>query len=119
MIRFINCVRRRADITEIEFRQYWDSEEFADLVSRMARVVGAEHYQYKRTLLVEANQNIRQLRGGADPFDGVVEYWFPGGVTAMGDLLEIRSTREVMAEMNEYQSRFLDLSRCCGFFTEG
>lgn len=119
MIRFINCVRRRSDLTEVEFRQFWDSEEFAGLVSRMARAVGAEHYQYKRTLLVQANQNIRQLRGGADPFDGVVEYWFPGGVTAMEDLLEIRSTREVMAEMNDYQARFLDLSRCCGFFTEG
>lgn len=119
MIRFINCVRRRPDLTELEFRQFWDSEEFADLVGRMARAVGAEHYQYKRTLLVEANKNIRQLRGGADPFDGVVEYWFSGGVAAMDDLLEIPSTREVMAEMNDYQNRFLDVSRCCGFFTEG
>ncbi len=119
MIRFINCVRRHPDVTEVEFRQYWDSDEFADLVGRMARAVGADHYQFKRTLLVEANQNIRQLRGGAEPFDGIVEYWFASGITAMSDLLENPSTRQIMAEMNDYQARFLDLPRCSGFFTEG
>ena len=119
MTRFINCIRRRADLTELEFRQFWDSDEFADLIGRMARAVGAEHYQYRRTLLVEANNAIRQLRGGADPFDGVVEYWFGSGIAPMSDLLEIPSTRRLMAEMTEYQSQFVDLSRCCGFFTEG
>ena len=53
MIRFINCIRRRTDLTEVEFRQFWDSDEFADLIGRMARTIGAEHYQYKRTLLVD------------------------------------------------------------------
>lgn len=119
MIRFINCIRRRADISEVEFRQHWDSDEFADLVADMARAVGAEHYQYKRTLVVEANENIRRMRGGADPFDGIIEYWFSGPVAGLDELAEIPSTRELLTRMNDYQSRFSDLSRSSGFFTEG
>jgi len=119
MIRFISCLRRRPDIDESEFRQFWDSDEFADLVSRMATAVGADHYQFKRTLVVEANESIRKMRGGADPYDGVIEYWFTGRVAALDDLLEIPATREVLAGMQEFQSQFVDLSRSCGFFTEG
>lgn len=119
MIRFINCLRRREDISEAEFRQHWDSEEFAELVVAMARAVGAEHYQVKRTLIVEANETIRRMRGGADPFDGIIEYWFSGRVAGLDELLQFPASRELLAKMTEYQSRFADLTRSCGFFTEG
>lgn len=119
MVRFISCLRRREDISESEFRQYWDSDQFADLVTRMARTVGAEHYQFSRTLVVEANEYVRRMRGGADPFDGVVEYWFSGRFAGLDELLEIPSARETFAAMNDFQSQFVDISRSCGFFTEG
>ena len=119
MVRFISCLRRREDISESEFRQYWDSDQFADLVTRMARTVGAEHYQFSRTLVVEANEYVRRMRGGADPFDCVVEYWFSGRIAGLDELLEIPSARETFAAMNDFQSQFVDISRSCGFFTEG
>jgi hypothetical protein len=119
MVRFISCLRRREDISEVDFRRYWDADEFADLVTRMARAVGAEHYQFKRTLIVEANENIQRMRGGAAPFDGVIEYWFSGRIAKLDELLEIPSTRQVLSDMNEYQAQFVDISRSCGFFTEG
>ena len=57
--------------------------------------------------------------GGADPFDGVVEYWFSGRIAGLDELLEIPSARETFAAMNDFQSQFVDISRSCGFFTEG
>ena len=119
MIRFINCLRRKTEVSEMDFRRYWDADEFAELVSRMAKATGAQHYQMKRTLVVEANERIREIRGGADPFDGTIEYWFAGVGVSLDELLEISANRKLMEDMIAYQSRFVDTARSCGYFTEG
>ena len=119
MIRFISCLRRQSGMSQAEFRHFWESDQFGDLVSRMAAAIGADHYSRKRTLVVDANEQIRRIRGGADPFDGVIEYWFSGPVASLDEVFASDANRDVMEQMNACQARFVDLSRSCGFFTEG
>lgn len=119
MIRFISCLRRKTEISQAEFQRFWESDELDSLVMRMAEAIGADHYTKKRTLVVDANVQIQRIRGGADPFDGIIEYWFSGPVAGLEEIFAIDANRELMEQMNACQSRFADLSRSCGFFTEG
>ena len=41
MIRFINCVCRRADISFEQFRQFWNDPKFDALISRVVEYTGA------------------------------------------------------------------------------
>ncbi len=70
------------------------------------------------TLQVEANLVLKQDRGMADPFDGMVEYYWDNAAS----LMEIYTTEEAQAalkEMTEYQKKFVDFAHSAGFFTEG
>ena len=62
------------------------------------------------------NERVRQLRGGEDPYDGIIEYWWP---TAPGldHLLTIPDSRAVFDAMHEYQAQFVDFARSTAFFT--
>ena len=119
MIRFISCLRRKPEISHAEFQRFWESEELESLIMRMAEAIGADHFSKKRTLVVDANERIQRIRGGADPFDGVIEYWFSGGVAGLDEIFASDANRDLMEQMNALRSCFADLSRSCGFFTEG
>ena len=66
MIRFINCVRRRKDISVDEFRRYWNSPEFEYLFERLFIIVQPKRFSKNLTLQVSANEQIRQERAVAN-----------------------------------------------------
>ena len=76
MIRFINCVRRRKDISVEEFRRYWNRPEFEYQFERLFIIVQPRKFAKNLTLQVSANEQIRQERGSGEPFDGTLEYWW-------------------------------------------
>jgi len=117
MIRFINCVRRRKDISVDEFRRYWNSPEFEYLFERLFIIVQPKGFAKNLTLQVSANEQIRQERGSGEPFDGTLEYWWHDA----SELLEKYDTpeaQEIRKEMLEYQHQFIDIPNCRAFFTE-
>ncbi len=118
MVRFTNCVKRREDVDAIEFRRYWQDLRFDDLQARLARALGACQYRRSLTLAVEANDLIRKERNLAEPFDGIIEYWWEQARDLM-QRAETEEGRNARRAMLDYQQEFIALSECRAFFTEG
>ncbi|WP_455219123.1 hypothetical protein [Kaarinaea lacus] len=117
MIRFINCVRRRKDISVDEFRRYWNSSEFEYLFERLFIIVQPRRFAKNLTLQVSANEQIRQERGSGEPFDGTLEYWWHDASELL-EKYDAPEAQEIRKEMLAYQQQFIDLANCRAFFTE-
>ncbi|WP_455206959.1 hypothetical protein [Kaarinaea lacus] len=117
MIRFINCVRRRKDISIEEFRRYWNSPEFDYLFEKLFVIVEPRRFAKNLTLQVSANEQIRQERGSGEPFDGTLEYWWHDARELL-EKYDSPQAQKVRQEMLEYQQQFIDLVNCRAFFTE-
>ena len=117
MIRFLNCIRRRKDISIDEFRRYWNSSEFEYLFERLFIIVQPRRFAKNLTLQVSANEQIRQERGSGEPFDGTLEYWWHDASELL-EKYDAPEAQEIRKEMLAYQQQFIDLSNCRAFFTE-
>lgn len=117
MVRFINCLKKRNDVSPEQFRKYWNDPRFAELMLRMQTLFKAKRATRNLTLQVQANVVVREERGSREPYDGVIEYWWDQA----RDLLDIADTPEARAlreEMKAYQQQFVDFKASTGFFTE-
>ncbi len=117
MIRFINCIKKRDDISIEDFRIYWHSQEFENLLQRVIDITKANHFAKNLTLDVDANVMIQEDRGGGEPFDGIIEYWWDKGSELM-NLYNTDEAKQVRQQMIEYQRQFIDLAASSAFFTE-
>ena len=117
MIRFLNCIRRRKDISIDEFRRYWNSSEFEYLFERLFIIVQPRRFAKNLTLQVSANEQIRQERGSGEPFDGTLEYWWHDASELL-EKYDAPEAQEIRKEMLAYQHQFIDLPNCRAFFTE-
>ena len=75
MIKLVYCVRRRAEVSEDEFRRYW-LQQHGPLVRSVAEAILARRYVQSHTFAPEANQAIARSRGLADGYDGITEVWW-------------------------------------------
>lgn len=117
MIRFINCIKKRKDVSPEQFRKHWSDSRFNELILRMQEIFGAKRVARHLTLQVEANMVVREMRGSREHYDGVIEYWWDQAQ----DLLDIADTpaaQSLIQEMLAYQRQFVDQSASTGFFTE-
>jgi hypothetical protein len=117
MIRFLNCIRRRKDISIDEFRRYWNSSEFEYLFERLFIIVQPRRFAKNLTLQVSANEQIRQERGSGEPFVGTLEYWWHDASELL-EKYDAPEAQEIRKEMLAYQQQFIDLANCRAFFTE-
>jgi quinol monooxygenase YgiN len=118
VIRYINCFRKRADISDEEFRNHWSSPEFNALIDRVVSLYGAEHYAKTLALKVQATREVIEARGIGEPYDAVLEYWWKDA-RHLQEMYETPEARQLFEEMGNYQVRFIDISRSTAFFTEG
>ena len=117
MIRFINCLKRKPDLTPEEFRQHWTDPKFTALIDRMVALTGAARYVRSATLNVSANQLVQKRRGGQDPYDGVLEYWWENAANLL-DKINSPEGEALIQEMLAYQRSFVDFANSTAFFTE-
>lgn len=117
MIRYINCFRKKPGMSDEEFRKYWCSDEFNQLVSRVVELSNALRYAKNLTLRVQATERLIEDRGIGEPYDGVLEYWWQDASKLM-DTYQSPQAVALLGEMSEYQQQFIDLSRSTAFFTE-
>jgi hypothetical protein len=101
-----------------EFRDFWNSEKFDDLRNRVATLYGAVKTSKSLTLQVEANLTVRQDRGGAEPYEGVIEYFLNDAASLM-TVYDTEDAQVIGKEMEAYLEQFVDLANSAGFFTEG
>jgi hypothetical protein len=116
MIRYINCVKRRSDVSIDEFRRHWGASEFDQLIKKTAELVGASGFKKSFTLQVPENEIIQLMRGSDDPFDGTIEYFLPNA-HGFEKAYATDDFRDVSAKMTEYQKKFINISASSGFFT--
>ena len=117
MIRFINCVRRRQDLSGEEFRRYWNGEEFRGLFERVVALVQPRRYALNLTLQVSLSEQLREERGTGEPFDGTIELWWNNAAEFI-EKFESTAAITLRREMLDFQKQFMDLPNCMVFFTE-
>ncbi|MGD2055637.1 MAG: EthD domain-containing protein [Gammaproteobacteria bacterium] len=117
MIRLLTCLKRRPDVSLEEFREYWHDERFDALIGQFAEFTRAERYAKNLTLTVEANQLMMQDRGLAEPFDGILEYWWHDAHNF--EAMYNSERRQILTvDMQDFQANFVDFHSSVSFFTE-
>lgn len=116
MIRFIHCMKKRPELTIAEFREYWNSQEFTELMDRMTEMLGPVSVIRNLTFNIELNNSLMQERGAEEPFDGIIEFW----LESAADLQNLNNAEAdaLRAEMEAYQQQFVDFTESRRFFTE-
>jgi len=117
VIRYINCFRKAPDLSAEDFREYWQGAEFDELIQKIAGLTGAVRYSKSLTLQVGMGDELVSDRGLAQPYDGIVEYYWENAQ----HLPEVYATEEARAlseQITRYQGQFIDLANSTAFFTE-
>ena len=117
VIRFINCIRKRADLTPEQFRHHWADPRFDAIIQQVVEYTGATGHAKNLTLIVSANDLIRKWRDAGEPYDGVLEYWW-ADASRLHSLINTPRCNLLLQDMLEFQSRFVDLGGSRAFFTE-
>ncbi len=117
MIRYINCFRKKPGMSDENFRRYWCSAEFNDLVTKVSSLSNAVRHAKNLSLRVQATERLIEDRGIGEPYDAVLEYWWRDAGQLMERYQSVEA-RDLFEKMTDYQNQFIDLSRSTAFFTE-
>jgi len=118
MIRFVHCVKRRRDITHEDFRRYWSSQKFTDMLAELGTITGAVRIRKNLTLLIDMNLELMRERGSDEPYDGILEAWWDNARVFMDDHPNAEKMKIFLQQMEVYQQQFIDFSQSRRFFTE-
>ena len=113
MIKFIQCVRRKPNVSGAEFRRYW--EAYREKVQALAQASQAVRFAMSTTLQVEENITIMMSRGTDQPYDGLVEIWWRKGPDAI-QILNTPETQARVKAIRRLQEEFMDLGKSSFFF---
>lgn len=120
MIRFINCLRKRPDISHQTFREYWNSEQFNQRMDQLVELLEPGGYARNLTLQTEANERVRARQGGGDdaPYDAIIEYWWDSAADFY-DRMDSPDALVLLEQIAKDDAPFIDMKASNGFFTEG
>lgn len=116
MIKLVYVIRKRADVSEKEFHNYW-LHEHGPLVTRLAKAIGARKYIQSHTILADAGASVSQSRKMAEPYDGITEVWWDS-VEAMQAGTSTPEGQEAGRLLLQDESKFIDFARSTIFFTD-
>jgi uncharacterized protein (TIGR02118 family) len=116
VIKLVYCVRKRDDVSDDRFHQYW-LEQHGPLVRSFAEAIHARRYVQSHTIAPEVNAAIARSRGLAAPFEGVTEVWWDNLATYRAGF-ETPEGRQARDRLIADESTFIDFSRSCSFLTE-
>ena len=116
MVKYVQCIRRRAGLTVPEFRTRWTA--YAENIRRIAPGLGAKRVSLSTMLAVGDNVRIQTQRGTADPFDGMVEVYFQSGAKTIETILSSPANLAAMEEMVRALSEFADIPGSAFFWAQ-
>lgn len=117
MIRLITCVRKKQELSYQEFRRFWESPEFSDLMKKIADAIKPVRHARSLSLQVGANIRIMESRGSDEPFDGIIEWWWESAAQ-LAPMLDTPRAQEIIREVAAFQAPFVDFGSSPSFFTE-
>ena len=113
MIKLTFCIHRLAHLTREEFQAHWLNNHAA-IVQKNAGALNVRRYVQQHTLADPINDAIQKGRGTLEPFDGIAELWFDS-VESMQAPASTPEGRAAMKELNEDESRLIDMERSVVF----
>lgn len=121
MIKFVYCIRKRAELSDEEFHTFW-RDVHGPFIRNLAQTLGATKYIQCHTLNTSVNAEIAKSRGLEPfPYDGVTEIWWE----SMDAFLAAVSTPEGQEAAKQYitdptvgEVNFVDFSQSRAFLTE-
>ena len=117
MIRLITCVRKKKSMSYQDFRQYWESSAFSELMDKAVAVLKPNRHDRNLSLQVGANVKLMESRGSEEPYEGVIEWWWESAAQ-LGPLLDTPQAQGLILEMRAFQEQFVDFASSPSFFTE-
>jgi uncharacterized protein (TIGR02118 family) len=117
MVKIVYCARKRADLSDEEFHDYWLNQHGA-LVRRVAPAIRCKRYTQSHIVAMpELHEIMRATRLMQEPYDGIAELWWD----SLDDFMDAYSSAEGLegdAELREDEAKFIDLAASCIFLTE-
>ncbi|MEW6553223.1 MAG: EthD domain-containing protein [Actinomycetota bacterium] len=108
MTKPVYCVRKRSDLTDEEFHDYWLNQH-GPLVVRLAPVMQLKRYVQSHTMTLDLHEIVKATRALKDHYDGLAELWREDIDTFIGAY----SSPEGMdadAALREDEAKFIDFS---------
>lgn len=121
MIKFVYCIRKKADLSDAEFHTFW-RDVHGPFIRNLAKTLRATKYVQSHTLNTPINAEIAKSRGlEPAPYDGITEIWWE----SMEDFLAAVSTPEGQEAAKQYiadptvgEINFVDFAQSRAFLTE-
>lgn len=113
MVRFIQCVRKKPEISLQDFRLHWKA--YQAQATELAKAVNAVGLTFSTTLAVDENLQVMLVRGTAEPYDGVVEFRI-SNAPRMIEKLENEPVSSIWKKLRSMQTEFMDLEQSSFFF---
>src|SRR5271165_7015196 len=117
MIKLVYVVRKRADISEKDFHEYW-LKQHGPLVRSFAKSMRAKKYVQSHTVSEDAGSRIRATRPKMkQTYDGITEVWWDS-LEDFGGGGAVKGGAEAARALLEDESKFIDFERSSIFLTE-
>jgi len=113
MIKFMQCIRRKPQLSVAEFRQHWD--RYKEVWLELAKLSEAKRMVTSIGLDIDQNSSIQLARGTREPFDGVLEVWWTSGEQVV-KYTQDPALKDKLASMRRLQEEFIDLASSSFFF---
>ncbi|MET8425669.1 EthD domain-containing protein [Nocardia sp. NPDC004860] len=114
-IKMTCALRRRADLTPEQFHDYWLNHH-GPFAAEQIKILGG--YRYVQSHILDSPQNalLASTRGTGEPYDGIVEVWFP---SEQAMLAGIATPDGIQANQRlaDDEKNFIDLARSSYFLT--
>ncbi len=117
MIKLVYIVRKRADISEKDFHEYW-LKKHGPLVRSFAKSMRAKKYVQSHTVSEDAGKAIRITRPGMnETYDGITEVWWDSLEDFSGGGAPEDGAEAARALLTD-ESKFIDFAHSSIFLTE-
>jgi len=113
MIKFIQCVKKKPEMSVQDFRRSW--RDYQEKATELARAMNAAGLTFCTTLNVEENLQVMLTRGTSEPFDGVAEFRISNAPRTI-EALSREPGRGLMENLQKAQAEFMDLESSSFFF---
>lgn len=116
MIKLVFCVKRRPDIAETDFYDYWLNQH-GPLVKSKAQDLNIARYVQSHTTSADLGSAISSARGlRPDGYDGIAELWWDDLDSLLAGT-DSDAGQEASRLLAEDEARFIDMEASTIFFT--
>ena len=113
MVKFVQCIRKKPELSVQEFRRFWKT--YQTRATELASAINAVGLTFSTTLNVEENLQVILIRGTSEPYDGLVEFRVSNAPRMM-ESLRSDANKRIWEEFKKLQTEFIDFENSAFFF---